>query len=664
MNEVSWKLFAPLSIEGATLLIEHQDMPSGMAIRLGGAGGVVLKPQEAQELLLNLLTGESWVSSRLVWAAPRLHIGQKGYNLNERAKLALIEALQSLLVESQGVAVNPMPKESWQRSLLEITQHRFASVEEALPKLGEMLISLGFKGLCLWLREGSARSLKPAGQYPEAAPLEELQPERHPVYFQVLERNLLIAADDTRQDARMNELRDILIGRGLGAVLQAVLHGEGGLRGVVWIESLQPRKWSNADETLALAVAQVIDRILRPLKDEIKIQTSERKSLAVKRSEFELNLAQALSMAQRYERSLALMRIQIDGMNKAQTERAAREIAYTLRQSDSLAYLGEQGFALLLSEVRWTAGASRVAHRLLGRLRAALSGLKVGIGIAMYPQDATTVDGLWGQAEQACQMALEAGGGIRLLTPGATELQEAISQDGLTLHFQPVFNLSDLELVAVEALARWPRPKGLHQAGEFLPLAEQVGLMSVQDRWTLEKVLEQAALWRPSGVNARFSINVSTETLIDPNFPSVLQEMLSAKRLPADTLIVELREEAILSDLETTSRSLEILKHLGVLVALDNFGSNPLPLTQLKRLPIDWIKLNPVLSVSENAMLAKAAIDMVHAVGAKAVAKGLEEQSQLTRMKELGADHGQGHILGWPVPAEDLGALLVWGIGS
>lgn len=664
MNEVSWKLFAPLSIEGATLLIEYQDMPSGMAIRLGGAGGVVLKPQEAQELLLNLLTGESWVSSRLVWAAPRLHIGQKGYNLNERAKLALIEALQSLLIESQGVAVNPMPKETWQRSLIEMAQQRFVSVEEALPKLGEMLISLGFKGICLWLRDGRARTLKPAGQYPEAAPLEELQPERYPVYFQVLEHNLLIAADDARQDARMNELREILIGRGLGAVLQVVFHGEGGLRGVMWIENIQPRKWSNADETLALALAQVIERILRPYKDEVRIQTPERKSLAVKRSEFELNLAQALSMAQRYERSLALMRIQIEGMNRAQTERAAREIAYTLRQSDSLAYLGEQGFALLLSELRWTAGASRVAHRLLARLRAALPGLKVGIGIAMYPQDAASADGLWGQAEQACQMALEAGGGIRLLTPGATELQEAIAQDGLTLHFQPVLNLNDLELVAVEALVRWPRPKGLHQAEEFLPLAEQVGLMSAQDRWSLDKVLEQAALWRPSGVNARFSLNISTETLVDPNFPSVLQEMLLAKRLAADTLMIELREEAILSDLETTSRSLEILKHLGVLVALDNFGSNPLPLTQLKRLPIDWIKLNPVLSASENAMLAKAAIDMVHAVGAKAVAKGLEEQSQLTRMKELGADYGQGHILGWPVPAEDLGALLVWGIGS
>jgi EAL domain-containing protein (putative c-di-GMP-specific phosphodiesterase class I)/GGDEF domain-containing protein len=664
VNEVSWKLFAPLSIEGATLLIEHQDLPSGMAVRLGGVGGVVLKPQEAQELLLNLLTGESWVSSRLVWASPRLHIGQKGYNLSERAKLALIEALQSLLVESQGVAVNPMPKETWQRSLLELTQARFASVEEALPRLGEILMALGFKGICLWLRDSNERTLKLVGQYPEASPPEDLLPVRHAVYFQVLERNLLIAADDARQDARMTELRDILISRGLGAVLQVVFHGENGLRGVLWLESIQPRKWSSADETLALAMAQVIERILRPLKEEIKIQTPERKSLAVRRSDFELNLAQALALAGRHGRSLALMRIRIEGMNKAQTEQAAREIAYTLRQSDSLAYLGDQGFALLLSEVRWTAGASRVAHRLLGRLRAALSGLKVGIGIAMFPQDATSVEGLWNQAEQACNSALETGGGIRLLTPGATELQEALSQDGLTLHFQPVFNLSDLELVAVEALARWPKPKGLHQAGEFLPLAEQVGLMSAQDRWALDKVLDQAALWKPSGVNARFSVNVSSETLADPNFPTLLQEMFTAKRLPTDIIIIELREEAILSDLETAGRSLEILKHLGVSIALDNFGTNPLPLTQLKRLPLDWIKLNPALSSSENATLAKAAIDMVHAVGTKAVAKGLEEQSQLTRMKELGADYGQGHILGWPVPAEDLGALLVWGIGT
>ncbi|MDX2004251.1 MAG: GGDEF domain-containing phosphodiesterase [Meiothermus sp.] len=665
MNEVSWKLFAPLSIEGSTLLIEHQDLPEGMAVRLGGVGGVVLKPQEAQELLLNLLTGESWVSSRLVWAAPRLHINQRGYNLNERAKLALIEALQSLLVESQGVAVNPMPKESWQRSVLEIAQLHFSTPEEALPKLGEILIGLGLKGVGLWLRGENERTLKLVGLYPEGpAPAESFSPERHPVYYQVLERNLIVAAEDARQDARMVELREVLQARGLGAVLQVVMHNENGLRGVVWLESLQPRRWNASDESLGLAIVQVIERILRPLQEAPKLPTSpERKSLTVKRADFEVNLTQAVALAQRHERTMSLMRIRVEGITKAQTETAAREIAHTLRQSDSLSYLGDSGFALLLSEVRFTAGASRVAHRLLQRLRAALPGTKVGIGIAMYPQDSTTVEGLWAQAEQACHSALE-GGGIRLLTPGAVELQEAIAHNDLTLHFQPVFDLRDLELVSVEALARWPKPKGMHQAGDFIPLAEQVGLMSAQDKWAMERVLEQAALWKPSGVNARFSVNISSEILIDPNFPTYLQEMLSARSLPADILILEMREESILADFDTTGRSLEILKHLGVGIALDNFGTNPLPLTQLKRLPLDWIKMAPALSSSENAGLAKAAIEMIHAVGTKAVAKGLEEQSQLNRMKELGADYGQGHILGWPVPSEDLGALLVWGIGS
>jgi len=665
VNEVSWKLFAPLSIEGATLLIEHQDLPEGMAVRLGGVGGVVLRPQEAQELLLNLLTGESWVSSRLVWASPRLHIGQRGYNLNERAKLALIEALQSLLVESQGVAVNPMPKESWQRSVLEFTQSHFNSVEEALPRLGEILIGLGLKGVSLWLRHDVERILRLSGHYPEANPPGDLDAQNCPVYFQVLERNLLISVDDARQDARLAELRDILIRRGIGAALQVVLHGENGLHGVLWLESLQPRKWNASDETLGVAIGQVVERISRPLKEEARVQAPERKSLAVKRPEFDINVSQAILLAQRHSRSLALIRIRAEELNKSQIEQAAREIAFSLRQSDSLAYLGEKtGFAVLLSEIRWTGGASRVAHRILGRLRTSLAGTKMGMGIALFPQDGATAESLWDKAENACQSAMNTGGGIRLLTPGASELQDAISHDNLTLHFQPVFNLGDLELVAVEALARWPKPKGMHQAGDFLPLAEQVGLMSSQDRWSLDKVLDQAALWRPSGVNARFSANISGETLSDPNFPYHLKEMLASKHLGADILIVELREEAILADLEMSSRILEILKHLGVVIALDNFGTTPLPLTQLKRLPLDWVKLSPALSNADNASLARAAIEMVHAIGAKAVAKSLEEQSQLTRMKELGADYGQGHILGWPVPAEDLGALLVWGIGS
>jgi EAL domain-containing protein (putative c-di-GMP-specific phosphodiesterase class I) len=391
-----------------------------------------------------------------------------------------------------------------------------------------------------------------------------------------------------------------------------------------------------------------------------------RKGIGLKLPEFEAQLAQSIALAGRHKRMVGLVRLQIEGLPPGQNETAAREIASCLRNSDAITWLGAQGYALLLSEIRWASGAARVAQRILQRLRSALGhSFKMAIGIAIFPQDAAAVSELWERAEQACAQALEGGGGIRLLTPGASELQEAITRDNLTLHFQPVLRLSDLELVAVEALVRWPRGRGNpKQAGEFLGTAQQAGLIVVQDRWTLERVLEQAALWRPSGVNAYFSLNLSGETLTDPAFPTRLQDLLQAKRLAPEILVLELREETLLWDLEASIRTLTLLKEMGVTIALDDFGTSPVPMDQLKRLPLGWIKLSPLFANLENAALAKAAVEIAHAIGAKAVAKGLEDQSQLTRLKEMGCDFGQGHLLGWPVPAEDLGALLVWGIGS
>jgi EAL domain-containing protein (putative c-di-GMP-specific phosphodiesterase class I)/GAF domain-containing protein len=637
-----------------------------MAVRMGGAAGVVLRIQEAQELLLHLLTGESWVSSRLVWASPRLHLGQKGYNLNERAKLALIEALQTLLVEAQGlgsIAPVAVPAETWQKTILELAQTQLSSPEDAVHRIGKVALDLGLKGASLWLREQGERTLQLVARYPEASAPVVVSQTEHPVYFSILERNLIVPIDDVRQDARVTELREMLAGRGIGSILHTVVHNENGVRGMLWLENAHPRKWSSQDEMLATSLGQILERAVKSTRLEVKVG-QERKTLALKRADLELNLSQALSLAQRHGRSLALIRLKAEKVSKHQHELIARELNASLRQSDALAYMGDEGFALLLSEVRFASGASRVAHRVLGRLRGALGGAKVGIGISLFPQDAAQAEGLWQQAEKACMQALDQGGGIRLLTPGVSELQEAISRDTLTLHFQPILRLSDLELVSVEALARWPKARGMHQAGEFLPLAEQVGLLGAQDRWTLDKVLEQAALWRPSGVKSRFSLNISGETLTDPYFPNQLQEMLAGRRLTADLLMLEVQEQDLLEDLEAATRALEILKKLGVLVALDNFGHQPLPLTQLRKLAFDWVKLHPNLLATENAPLTKATLELVRAVGAKAVAKGLEEQAQLTRMKELGCDFGQGHVLGWPVPAEDLGALLVWGIGS
>lgn len=669
MNEFNWKLFAPLSIEGSTLLIEHQELPEGTAVRLGGSAGTVLRAPEAQELLLHLLTGESWVSNRLVWAAPRLHLGHKGYNLNERARLALIESLQSLLADSQDTAGGTQPQDSWQRVVLQLAQGQFASLEQALPRLGEATLKLlGLESLSLWVRDPDTRHLRLAARYPQINTPERLiTAQDNPVYFAALERTLLLTVEDAKTDARVAELRGMLTTWGVQSMQQVVFHGEGGVLGVLWLENGQPRTWSSEKEVLALSLGHLFERqIYQPQGEAPRVVLQSRKSIGLKLTEFEAQIAHAIALAGRHKRMVGLVRVQIDGLATGQNETAAKEIATCLRSSDAITWLGAQGYALLLSEIRWPSGAARVAQRILQRLRSALGhGFKVAIGIAVFPQDASAVPELWERAEQACAQALEDGGGIRLLTPGASELQEAITRDNLTLHFQPILRLSDLELIAVEALVRWPRARGAtKQAGEFLGTAHQAGLIAVQDRWTLERVLEQAALWRPSGVNAYFSLNLSGETLTDPAFPTRLQDLLQAKRLAPEILVLEVREEALSWDLEASIRTLTLLKEMGVTIALDDFGTSPIPMDQLKRLPLDWIKLAPLFTNPDNAALAKAAVEIAHAIGAKAIAKGLEDQSQLTRLKELGCDFGQGHLLGWPVPAEDLGALLVWGIGS
>lgn len=668
MNELSWKLYAPLSVEGQTLLVERQEFPAEMAVRLGGAAGIVLKAQEAQEFLLHLLTGESWVNNRLVWAAPRLHIGQKGYNLSERARLALIEALQALLVDVQGLPINPPTQNSWQRTILHLSHASFGSLREALPQLGEAALNLlGVQCVSLWLK--GERELKLAARYPqESVPDEAIRAQKHPIYLTILERNLVLAVDNVHQDTRLGEVRSALASRNIQSVLQVVFHGDSGPQGVLSFESHKTRSWTKENETVALALASLYQHYLQPVRTEAPRFTrpagAEGRAYRLGRPEFEAYLSQALLLAQRYGRSAALIRVRFEGLAAEDHELAARELASALRQSDSLAAWGDDGYALLLSEINWQGGASRVGHRLLQKVRNVLPQVKTSLGIAVFPQDAGDATSLWQQAEKACTQASELGGGIRLLTPGADVLEDAISKDALTLHFQPILQLSDLELVAVEALTRWPRVRGVRMAGEFMPLMQQAGLITHQDTWVVERVVEQAALWRPSGVNARFSLNVSAETLSDPSFPGKLQSMLAAKFLGGEILVLEVREEAILSDLEAASRSLVALKQMDVIIALDDFGTNPLPLAQLKRLPVSWFKLSPSLLSAENAQLAKVAIDTAHAVGAKAVAKGLEEQAQLTRMRELGCDLGQGHLLGWPVPAEDLGALLVWGVGS
>lgn len=677
MDEVGWKLFAPLSVERSPLLVEYYHKPEETLIRLGGAKGAVLRPYQLQELLVHLMSIQPWTHSEAAYAPPKLHLGARSYTLSESARLTLIETFQTLLVEIRlETSQAPLVQEGWQRTIVQLDRSSFVTLEDGLATIAQAARqNLGLSGVNIWLREpGTAKLL---WKWPENSPLavakaslsEQISPQTHPVFFTVLERSLVLAIEDTGKDARVAELRPWLTSRGVRALMQVAVHTEEGLGGVLWFENTQPHSWTSEEQAFAALLGHLLGRLLeaerfRTTTDRIKaLEEKQRPRLMASGEEFRARLEPLLIQAKRGNRSLALVRIALEHP-PSQGSAIARELISGIRQSDLVADL-ENGQFVFLGEVRRPGGGAQLASRLFQRLRAAL-GRQAGLslGLALFPQDASDPEELWNRAAQACQQAQAAGGGIRLAVPEAVDLENALARGELELHFQPLYRLATSELAAVEALARWHKGTKIHRtASEFLPIAEQAGLMEAGDRWTIQKVLEQATVFQSVDPNVQFTLNLSADSLLNPEFPKTLAALVAERSLAPGGVVLEIREEVLLYDPASLSQTLHALKGIGVRIALDDFGANPLPFCELKRCSPDWLKLSPALCTLENARLAKALVELAHALGAQAVAKGLESQEQVGAMRELGFDLGQGHALGRPVPAEDLGALLVWGVG-
>lgn len=670
MDEVGWKLFAPLSVERSPLLVEYYLQPEEALIRLGGAKGAVLQPYQLQELLVHLMSGQPWTHPEAAYAPPKLHLGARSYTLSESARLTLIETFQTLLVEIRlETSQAPLVQDNWQRTIVQLDRSSFVTLEDGLTTIAQTARqTLKLSGVNIWLREPGTPNL--LWRWPENAPSERISPQTHPVFFTVLERSLVLAVEDTGKDARVAELRPWLTSRGVRALMQVAVHTEEGLGGVLWFENTQPHSWTSEEQAFAALLGHLLGRLLeaerfRTTTDRIKVlEEKQRPRLMASGEEFRARLGPLLIQAKRGNRSLALVRIALETPPSQGISKITRELISGIRQSDLVADL-ENGQFVFLGEVRRLGGGAQLASRLSQRLRAAL-GRQVGLalGLALFPQDASDPDELWNRATQACQQAQAAGGGIRLAVPEAVDLENALARGELELHFQPLYRLATSQLAAVEALARWRKGTKIHRtASEFLPIAEQAGLMEAGDRWAIQKVLEQATVFQSVDPGVQFTLNLSTDSMLNPEFPKTLTALVAERNLAPGGVVLEIREEVLLYDLVSLRQTLHELKGIGVRIALDDFGANPLPFSELKRFSPDWLKLSPILCTLENARLAKALVELAHALGAQAVAKGLETQEQVNAMRELGFDLGQGHVLGRPVPAEDLGALLVWGVG-
>jgi diguanylate cyclase (GGDEF)-like protein len=355
-----------------------------------------------------------------------------------------------------------------------------------------------------------------------------------------------------------------------------------------------------------------------------------------------------------------------------------REVGPRLRRvvgpGDTVARLGGDEFAMLLPEVESAEEAVRVARAAIKALEQpfALQGLtldvEASIGIVLCPLHCSTFEELMQRADVAMYVAKGKRSGYEVYEPSeddtdaarlqlAGELRDAVANRELVLHYQPKLELRTGRITGAEALMRWHHPKhGMIMPDRFIPMAERSGLIRALTLWVVEEALRQNQRWKQDGIRMPVSVNLSTRDLIDVQLPDDIGRLLEQWRVPASRLELEITESVIMADPMRARGVVARLREMGVLVAIDDFGSGYSSLGYLKRLPVNDLKIDKsfVLGMSEDegdGVIVQSTIDLAHNLGLRVVAEGVETDEVWARLEAMGCDVAQGYLISAPLPA-------------
>jgi diguanylate cyclase (GGDEF)-like protein/PAS domain S-box-containing protein len=352
----------------------------------------------------------------------------------------------------------------------------------------------------------------------------------------------------------------------------------------------------------------------------------------------------------------------------------AHRFVTTVRRQDTVARLGGDEFVVicedLVDERQAEELAARTSEALLAPFKLARSEVPVSasIGIAVTRRANDSADSLLRDADAAMYRAKRRGGSryelfdqamhtramSRLLTEQALRL--ALDRDELRIVYQPQFELATGHRVGIEALIRWAHPvRGLVAPRDFLPVAEDTGMIVPIGRWVLDQACAQAAQQgeAPAAEPTIVSLNVSARQLLQPDFPGLVARCVDQHGIDPGRICLEVAEGVLVDDLEVVGTALRVLKDRGLRLAIDDFGTGGSSLTYLRRFPFDELKIDSTFvaglgaNSADDAIVA-ATIDMAHALGMAVAAEGVETEQQRDRLIELGCDRAQGYLLGAP----------------
>ncbi len=351
-----------------------------------------------------------------------------------------------------------------------------------------------------------------------------------------------------------------------------------------------------------------------------------------------------------------------------------------LRESDTIARLGGDEFAVLLPSST-VEDARQVAERLLKVLDEpfSLGGLQpeidASIGLALSPEHGTDADTLLRRADVAMYVAKRGSTGFAVYTAEQDqhspmrlalvgELRRAIEMNELSLYFQPKAAVAEGRVICTEALVRWQHPRhGLLGPDEFVPIAEQTGLIRPLARWVLDAALRQCNRWRQEGIDLAVAVNLSMRNLHDPEIVEMIRFLLTRWGIPAARLVIEITESSLMADAVHAMEVLGRLRAMGVGISIDDFGTGYSSLAYLKRLPVDELKIDKsfvahMVNDDNDAAIVRSTIGLAHDLGISVVAEGIEDQDTWDLLASLGCDVAQGFFISRPLSAAALGCWL------
>jgi diguanylate cyclase (GGDEF)-like protein/PAS domain S-box-containing protein len=403
---------------------------------------------------------------------------------------------------------------------------------------------------------------------------------------------------------------------------------------------------------------------------------------------------QAIRIAERYRRKLAVLFLDLDGFKHINDslghpvgdkllQSVAKRLVDCVRGSDTVSRQGGDEFVVLLSEVAHLEDAATTVRRMLDAVGEAHSidqhDLHVTscIGVSVYPNDGLDAETLIKNADTAMYQAKENGPqtyqffksamNVRAVERQGIEesLRRALERKELTLYYQPKINLRTGETTGAEALIRWTHPtRGRVSPAQFIPVAEACGLILPIGNWVLREACQQARAWVEAGLPfGTMAVNISAMQLREKSFLDTVFAILKDTGLDPSSLELELTESVLMKHAESTASILKTLRNTGVQLAVDDFGTGYSSLSYLRKFPIDALKIDQsfvrqITTVPDETIIVEAVISMGRSLKLRVVAEGVETQDQLAFLQSHQCDEAQGYYFSRPVPPHQFANML------